>query len=85
MVFGTKKLPNIGSDLGGAVKGFRDGMKDGGAADEKAAPSAQVERTDRRRQVHHRRRGPPEVLDVPEPSGVIDLGISKMASSGPWR
>ncbi len=35
MVFGTKKLKNIGSDLGGAVKGFKDGMKDGGAA---AAP-----------------------------------------------
>jgi sec-independent protein translocase protein TatA len=42
MVFGTKKLKNIGSDLGGAVKGFKDGMKDGGqAADDKAAaPSA---------------------------------------------
>ncbi|OAD41230.1 preprotein translocase subunit TatA [Hydrogenophaga crassostreae] len=29
MVFGTKKLKNIGSDLGGAVKGFKDGMKEG--------------------------------------------------------
>lgn len=29
MVFGTKKLKNIGADLGGAVKGFKDGMKDG--------------------------------------------------------
>ena len=29
MVFGTKKLRNIGSDLGGAVKGFKDGMKEG--------------------------------------------------------
>jgi sec-independent protein translocase protein TatA len=28
-VFGTKKLRNIGSDLGGAVKGFKDGMKNG--------------------------------------------------------
>jgi sec-independent protein translocase protein TatA len=28
MVFGTKKLKNMGSDLGGAVKGFKDGMKD---------------------------------------------------------
>jgi sec-independent protein translocase protein TatA len=27
MVFGTKKLRNIGTDLGGAVKGFKDGMK----------------------------------------------------------
>jgi len=30
MVFGTKKLKNMGSDLGSAVKGFKDGMKDGG-------------------------------------------------------
>ncbi len=29
MVFGTKKLKNMGSDLGSAVKGFKDGMKDG--------------------------------------------------------
>ena len=44
MVFGTKKLKNIGSDLGGAVKGFKDGMKEGGqdAADAAAAPPAQV-------------------------------------------
>ena len=31
LVFGTKKLRNVGSDLGGAVKGFKDGMKDGSA------------------------------------------------------
>ncbi|OGB01058.1 MAG: preprotein translocase subunit TatA [Burkholderiales bacterium RIFCSPHIGHO2_12_FULL_61_11] len=39
MVFGTKKLRNMGSDLGGAVKGFKDGMKEGGqtAADDKPA------------------------------------------------
>jgi sec-independent protein translocase protein TatA len=30
LVFGTKKLKNIGTDLGGAVKGFKDGVKDGG-------------------------------------------------------
>jgi sec-independent protein translocase protein TatA len=28
LVFGTKKLRNMGSDLGGAVKGFKDGMKE---------------------------------------------------------
>jgi sec-independent protein translocase protein TatA len=34
LIFGTKKLRNIGSDLGGAVKGFKDGVKGGeGAAD----------------------------------------------------
>jgi sec-independent protein translocase protein TatA len=27
LVFGTKKLRNLGADLGSAVKGFKDGMK----------------------------------------------------------
>jgi sec-independent protein translocase protein TatA len=30
LVFGTKKLRNIGTDLGGAVRGFKDGMKESG-------------------------------------------------------
>lgn len=34
LVFGTKKLRNIGADLGGAVRGFKDGMKDGDKAAE---------------------------------------------------
>jgi len=38
LVFGTKKLGNIGSDLGKAVKGFKDGIK---GEDEKA-PVAQA-------------------------------------------
>ena len=44
MVFGTKKLKNMGSDLGGAVKGFKDGMKEGGTAEASAAtpPAGQV-------------------------------------------
>ena len=29
LLFGTKKLRNIGGDLGGAVKGFKNAMKDG--------------------------------------------------------
>jgi sec-independent protein translocase protein TatA len=29
LVFGTKKLRNIGSDLGGAVRGFKEGIRDG--------------------------------------------------------
>jgi sec-independent protein translocase protein TatA len=41
LVFGTKKLKNMGSDLGGAVKGFKDGMKEGSAnAAEKAEGAA---------------------------------------------
>ena len=27
MIFGTKKLRNLGGDLGGAVKGFKEGMR----------------------------------------------------------
>jgi len=33
LVFGTKKLRNVGTDLGAAVKGFKDGMKDGTTSD----------------------------------------------------
>jgi sec-independent protein translocase protein TatA len=43
LVFGTRKLKNIGQDLGGAVKGFKDGMKDGSASAE--APPPQVTAT----------------------------------------
>ncbi|WP_144151498.1 Sec-independent protein translocase subunit TatA [Paraburkholderia sp. BCC1885] len=28
LVFGTKKIRNLGSDLGGAIKGFKEGMQD---------------------------------------------------------
>ena len=44
LVFGTKKLKNMGSDLGGAVKGFKDGMKTGSeaAADKADAAAGQV-------------------------------------------
>jgi sec-independent protein translocase protein TatA len=42
LVFGTKKLKNIGSDLGGAVKGFKEGMRDGAAPDTPVPPQNQV-------------------------------------------
>jgi len=48
LIFGTKKLKNIGSDLGGAVKCFKDGMKSGsegvepGSAERSAGPPPQV-------------------------------------------
>lgn len=38
LIFGTKKLGNIGSDLGKAVKGFKDGVK----GDEEDKPAGQV-------------------------------------------
>lgn len=31
LLFGTKKLRNVGSDIGGALKNFRKAMKDGDA------------------------------------------------------
>ena len=36
LIFGTKKLGNLGGDLGKAVRGFKDGMKtDDGSTKEK--------------------------------------------------
>jgi sec-independent protein translocase protein TatA len=34
LVFGTKRLRNMGGDLGAAVKGFRKGMEDPGDGNE---------------------------------------------------
>lgn len=45
VIFGTKKLRNVGGDLGAAVKGFKDGMKgaqDVAEADAKGQPAQQV-------------------------------------------
>ncbi|KIF80351.1 Sec-independent protein translocase subunit TatA [Noviherbaspirillum autotrophicum] len=41
LVFGTKKLGNIGSDLGKAVKGFKDGVK--GEEEKAAADKAAID------------------------------------------
>lgn len=35
LVFGTKKLGSVGKDLGSAVKGFKDGLKEGEEAEKK--------------------------------------------------
>ncbi len=43
IVFGTKKLRTIGSDLGQAVRGFKDSMKEGEReADHPAPPPAEA-------------------------------------------
>ena len=31
LIFGTGKLRNLGKDLGGAIKGFKEGMREGGS------------------------------------------------------
>ncbi|WHZ12612.1 MAG: Twin-arginine translocation protein TatA [Burkholderiaceae bacterium] len=46
LIFGTKKLKNIGTDIGSAVKGFKDGMKDSHNADPEAAPTPAQQVTD---------------------------------------
>lgn len=33
LIFGTKKLRNLGGDVGGAIKNFKSAMKDGGDAE----------------------------------------------------
>ena len=35
MIFGTSKLKNLGKDLGGAIKGFKESMRE---EDDKASP-----------------------------------------------
>ena len=43
LIFGTKKLKNMGSDLGSAVKGFKDGVRDGTVSPtDPASPTQQV-------------------------------------------
>lgn len=44
LIFGTKKLKNMGSDLGSAVHGFKEGMKGGAAGGEQPPlpPNQQV-------------------------------------------
>jgi sec-independent protein translocase protein TatA len=42
LVFGTKKLKNIGGDVGGAVNEFKKAMKDGQITDAKDSDSSNV-------------------------------------------
>ena len=39
LIFGTKKLRNVGADLGGAVKGFKEGLK---TEDDKSMAKAEI-------------------------------------------
>jgi len=43
LLFGAKRLRNVGGDLGSAVKGFKSAMKDGEAGDDN---SAKLEKAD---------------------------------------
>ena len=52
LVFGTAKLKNIGKDLGGAIKGFKEGIAEGNA------DPAQQKKVDEAKQV------PGQTIDV---------------------
>lgn len=45
LLFGTKKLRGMGSDLGSAIKGFRKSVKDGGEEEsaEESGPAEAIE------------------------------------------
>jgi sec-independent protein translocase protein TatA len=55
LIFGTKKLKNLGTDLGSAVKGFKDGMRGAQEGDD-ASPPQQV--------AHQQRSGDANTVDV---------------------
>ncbi len=45
VLFGTKKLRNIGGDLGSAIKNFRQSMRDGESDEELPQSSTQAKMT----------------------------------------
>ena len=42
LLFGTSKLKNLGKDLGGAIKGFKESMKDGEQPPTPSTPPQQL-------------------------------------------
>ncbi|MEC9482706.1 MAG: Sec-independent protein translocase subunit TatA [Halomonas sp.] len=62
LIFGTKKLRNVGGDLGGAVKGFKKAMNEDGDDKAKEDPA--------QRQVQHDAKG--ETYDVKPEQRVED-------------
>lgn len=46
LIFGTKKLRGAGGDLGGAVKNFKDAMREGEAEGAKKASEAVNDKTE---------------------------------------
>jgi sec-independent protein translocase protein TatA len=46
LIFGTKKLRNVGGDLGAAIRNFRSSMKDGEADAQKKQEEVSEQKTD---------------------------------------
>jgi len=49
LIFGTKKIKNIGGDLGGAIKSFRKAMHEGEHGDEASQDEEKLEKHDQGR------------------------------------
>lgn len=45
LIFGTKKLKNVGGDLGSAIKGFKSAVKEGDANNKQQSIAAQESET----------------------------------------
>lgn len=52
VLFGGSRLRNLGSDLGSAIRGFRDAMKEGGAAQNPDTSSTEPKKLDQITQGH---------------------------------
>ncbi|HJN94452.1 MAG TPA: Sec-independent protein translocase subunit TatA [Gammaproteobacteria bacterium] len=46
MLFGTKRLRSLGSDLGGALKGFKSAMKDDETQSDQSSETAEKDSSD---------------------------------------
>ncbi|MBL4794275.1 MAG: Sec-independent protein translocase subunit TatA [Pseudomonadales bacterium] len=46
VLFGTKRLRNLGGDLGGAIKGFKKAMNDDGTAKDSEKDKEELKATD---------------------------------------
>ncbi len=46
LIFGTKKLKNVGSDLGSAIKSFKSAINDGEQGSDSSAPQNKVSQDD---------------------------------------
>ena len=64
LIFGTKKLRNLGADLGGAVKGFKEGMERKTAMRETGSASAKLQHPGARPDHRRRSQGQGQVLSL---------------------
>lgn len=60
LIFGTKKLRNLGGDLGGAVKGFKKAMSDG----EKESEKEEASSSQHKEQLNKKMADDDDVIDV---------------------